>query len=103
MHAILIACDRGMGSRPLIEACERDLANSIAIVVTVNADIPTPQLSVTGGDNRSDQSRLAASPSPVPMAFASYNFPVISDVVIPCVCGTAPSLERALLTNIYKD
>ena len=56
MHAILLACDRGMGSRLLFEACERDLADSIAIVVTVNADIPTPQLSVTGGDNRSDQS-----------------------------------------------
>jgi len=92
MHAILIACDRGMGSRPLFEACERDLADSIATVVTVNADIPTPQLSVTGGDNPSDQSRLAASP--VPMAFASYNFPSISDVVSPFVCAARhPVLE----------
>jgi len=36
MHAVLFARDRGMGNRPLFEACERKLTDSVAAVVTAD-------------------------------------------------------------------
>ncbi len=42
MHAVLFARDRGMGNQPLFEACERNLTDSVAAVVT--ADTPTSQI-----------------------------------------------------------
>lgn len=36
MHAIRFPRDRGMGNRPLVEACERNLTDSVAAVDTAD-------------------------------------------------------------------